>query len=233
MIMSVISDNYKTIMFHFYKSLVLGIASLIAFGSNIENTKAQTSYTFNATYDASSVLFKSITEDITARSISGLSNDAPFGLTKATGLLYVKTNLSTGAFIFNTNPEAFGLKNQTLGGITLFGEGNNKLFYEINNGTGILNLQTLTSTASNTNIITGGEGLFKDATGMLMGSEVYQIANLLVDPSSPIKGIVKINGTISVAPTQKVPEANTSVTLVGMSLASITFLLRSHRRCLM
>jgi hypothetical protein len=216
-------------MLRLHTSWLLGIVTLAGFGSSIGSAKAQTTYTFNTTYDGLSALLQSITEDITARSISGLSNDAPYGLTKASGFAYVKTDLSNGSYRFSTNPETFGLQNLPLGGVTLFGEGNNKLFYQVENGTGVFNPETLTTTGSNTNIITGGEGLFQGATGTLSGFEVYQVANLLVDPTSASKGKVTISGNISVLTTQKVPEPNTTGALTGISIIGVTFLLRSIR----
>ncbi len=214
-------------MLRLHTSWLLGIVTLASFGSSVESAKAQTTYGFNTTYDGS-VLLKSITEDITASSISGSSNDAPYGLTKASGLAYVKTDPTTGSYRFSTNPETFGLQNLPLGGVTLFGEGNNKLFYQVENGTGVFNPETLTTTGSNTNIITGGEGLFQGATGTLTGFEVYQVANLLVDPTSASKGKVTINGSISVLTTQ-IPEPNTTTALAGIVIIGVTFLLRSIR----
>lgn len=213
-----------------HASWLLGMVTLIGFGSSVESAKAQTTYTFNATYDGTSALLRPITEDVTARSISGLSNDAPYGLTKASGFAYVKTNPNDGSYRYSTNPQTFGLHSSPLGGITLFGEGNNKLSYQFEDGVGVFNPETLTTTSSNTNKITGGEGLFEGATGTLSGSEVYQVANLLVDPTSASKGIVRINGAIIVPTTQKVPEPNTTAALFGMGIIGATFFLRSKRR---
>ncbi|MBW4600498.1 MAG: PEP-CTERM sorting domain-containing protein [Calothrix sp. FI2-JRJ7] len=212
-----------------YTSWLLGIVTLVGFGSSVESVKAQTTYTFNATFDGTSALLRQITEDITARSISGLSNDAPYGLTKANGSVYIKTNPIDGSYRYSTNPQRFGLDNQPLGGVTLFGEGINKLSYQFEDGVGVFNAEALTSTGSNTNIITGGEGIFEGATGRLTGSEVYQVANLLVDPTSASKGIVKINGTIIVPTTQKVPEPNATAALVGVGISGI-FLLQRRRQ---
>ncbi|GJD22604.1 hypothetical protein RIVM261_075600 [Rivularia sp. IAM M-261] len=212
-----------------YTSWLLGIVTLVGFGSRVESVKAQTTYTFNATYDGTSALLRQVTEDIAARSISGLSNDAPYGLTKASGLTYVKTNPIDGSYRFSSNPQTFGLQNQPLGGVTLFGEGTNKLFYQFEDGAGVFNPETLTTTSSNTNIITGGEGIFEGATGTLTNSEVFQVANLLVDPTSASKGIVKINGAITVPITQKVPEPNVTAALVGVSIGT-AFLLRRRRQ---
>ena len=216
-------------MLRLHTSWLLGIVTLAGFGSSIESAKAQTTYGFNTTYDGSSALLQSITEDITVRSISGLSNDAPYGLTKASGFIYIKTDSSTGSYRYSTNPETFGLQNLPLAGVTLFGEGNNKLSYQVENGTGVFNPETLTTTSSNTNIITGGEGLFQGATGTLTGFEVYQVANLLIDPTSVSKGRVTVNGSISILATQKVPEPNTTAALTGIGIIGATFLLRSIR----
>jgi hypothetical protein len=216
-------------MLRLYTSLLLGIVTSVGFGSSIESAKAQTNYTFNTTYDGLSARLKSISEDVTTSSISGSSNNAPYGLTKASGFIYVKTDSSTGSYRYSTNPETFNLQNLPLAGVTLFGEGNNKLFYQVENGTGVFNPETLTTTSSNTNIITGGEGLFQGATGTLTGSEVYQVANLLVDPTSTSKGKVTINGNISVS-TTKIPEPNTTGALAGIGIIGMIFLSRSIRR---
>jgi hypothetical protein len=199
------------------------------FGSNVQSAAAQTTYTFDATYDAISRVSSFITEDITANTASGSSNNAPFGLTKANVLLYNQTDLTTGSYRFNTNPETFGLQGLPLGGVTLFGESDNKLFYEVENGTGVVDLTTLTTRASNTVNITGGEGLFEGATGTLTSSEVYQVGNLLVDPTSAIRGTVRVSGTIQVPFTQKVPEPTNTAALIGMGMIGVGFGVRRQR----
>ncbi|MGD1912772.1 MAG: hypothetical protein ACFB2X_18570 [Rivularia sp. (in: cyanobacteria)] len=206
--------------------LIPGVLALIGFGSSVGSAKAQTVYPFDATYDGSSTLLNPITEDITSQTVSGVSNNAPFGLTQASGVLYVKSDLNNNSYTFSSNPETFGLQGLPQGGVTLFGEGDNKLFYAVENGTGVIDLANLTTTGTNTNIITGGEGLFQGATGTLTGSEVYQIDNLLVDPTSTSKGTVRINGTIEVPLTRKVPESNSAAALTGIGIIGATFLLR-------
>ncbi len=210
--------------------LISGIIALIGFGSSTEKAKAQTTYTFNATYDASSALLNPITEEITSQTVSGVSNNAPFGLTKASGVLYIKSDSNNNSFSFSSNPETFGLQGLPQGGVRLFGEGDNKLFYAVENGRGVIDLANLTTTATNTNIITGGEGWFEGATGTLTGSEVYQIGNLLVDPTSSSKGTVTITGTIEVPLTQKVPEPNNAAAFLGISIIGASFLFRRRRK---
>lgn len=215
-------------MLRSYTWWLLGFLTLVGLSLSVESARAQTTYKFDTTYEASSALFYPITEEITARTISGSSNNAPFGLTKATGLLYVQTDLSSASYRFSSNPETFDLLSLPLGGVTLFGEGNNKLFYEVENGTGVVDLTNLTTTGTNINNITGGQGLFQGATGTLNGFEIYQVGNLLVEPTSPSRGSVTISGAISVFPTQKVPEPNTTAALTGIGIGA-TFLLRRKR----
>lgn len=210
--------------------LIPGVLALIGFGTSLESAKAQTTYPFNATYDASSILLNTITEEITSQTVSGVSSNAPFGLTKASGVLYIKSDLNNNSYTFSSNPETFGLQGLPQGGVTLFGEGDNKLFYAVENGTGAIDLANLTTTGTNTNIITGGEGLFQGATGTLTGSEVYQIGNLLVDPTSTSKGTVSITGTIKVPLTQKIPESNSTAALTGIGIIGATFLLRRQHK---
>ncbi|GAA6620707.1 hypothetical protein [Scytonema sp. NUACC26] len=178
---------------------LFGVAlTLTGFGLNVQSAAAQTTYTFDATYDAVSRVSSFITEDVTTNIALGDSNNAPFGLTKASVLVYTQTDLTSGSFRFSTNPAIFGLPGLPIGGITLFGSGENKLFYSVENGTGVFDFTTLTTRASNTANITGGEGLFEGATGTLTGSEVYQVGNLLVDPTSTVRGTVRLSGTIQV-----------------------------------
>ena len=213
-------------MLRSYTAWLVPIAfTLLGFGSTLGKAVAQTTYTFDTTYDAISRVSSFITEDITANTASGESNNAPFGLTKASVLLYNQTDLSSGSYRFSTNPETFGLQSLPLGGITLFGGGNNKLFYDVENGTGVIDFTTLTARASNIVNITGGEGLFEGATGTLTSSEVYQVGNLLVDPTSPSIGSVRVSGTISVLTTQ-IPESNNTTVLIGIGVTGAGSLLR-------
>lgn len=202
---------------------LFGVAlTLTGFGLNVQSAIAQTTYTFDATYDAVSSVSSFITEDITANTASGESNNAPFGLTKASVLLYNQTDLTSSSFRFSTNPETFGLP-VPIGEVTLFGFGENKLFYSVENGTGVIDFTTLTTRASNTVNITGGEGLFEGATGTLTSSEVYQVGNLLVDPTSTIRGTVRVSGIIQVPSTQRVPEPTNTAALISMGAIGVGF----------
>lgn len=203
---------------------LFGVAvSVLGFGSNIQSAVAQTTYTFDATYDAISGVSSFISDDITANTISGESIDAPFGLTRASGLFYIQNDLTSGSYRFTSNPATFGLEGLPLGEVTLFGPGDNKLFYGVEDGIGFIDFTTLTTTASNTANITGGEGLFEGAAGTLTSSEVNQVGNLLVDPTSTIRGTVRVSGTIQVNSTQRVPEPTNTAALIGMGMIGVGF----------
>lgn len=204
--------------------LIPGVLALIGFGSSID-AKAQTFYTFDATYDVSSTS-ESITEDVSATTLSGESTDAPFGLSRVSGLTYSQVDLVTGTFQFNTNPANFGLDDLPSGSVTLFGDGDNKLF-GTNNAFGAIDFTNLTGTAENTFTITGGEGLFENAAGTLILQEVYQIS---LDPNVPTIANSIANGTIEVPLNQKVPEPNNTLALIGIGIVGATFLLRQRSK---
>ena len=204
--------------------LISGVFALIGFGSSIKSAKAQTFYTFEATYNVLSTL-EPITQDVSSTTLSGESTDAPFGLSRVSGLTYSQLDLATRTFRFNTNPANFGLDNLALGSVTLFGDGDNKLF-GTNNATGTIDFTNLTGTAENAFTITDGEGLFKNAAGTLILQEVYQIS---LDPNVPTIANSKANGTIEVPLTRKVPEPKNTFALIG-SLIISTFLLRRRSK---
>ena len=205
--------------------LIPGVLALIGFGSSIESAKAQTFYTFDATYNVSSTS-EPITQDISLTTLSGESTDAPFGLSRVSGLTYSQVDLVTGTFQFNTNPANFGLDDLPSRSVTLFGDGDNKLF-GTNNAIGTIDFTNLTGTAENTFTITGGEGLFGNAAGTLILQEVYQIS---LDPNVPTIANSKANGTIEVPLTRKVPEPNNTFALIGIGIIISTFLLRRRSK---
>lgn len=205
--------------------LILGVFASIGFGSGIESAKAQTFYTFEATYDVLSTS-EPITQDVSSTTLSGESTNSPFGLSRVSGLTYSQVDPATGNFRFNTNPVNFGLEDLPPGSVTLFGDGDNKLF-GTNNATGTIDFANLTGTAENTFTITGGEGLFENAAGTLILQEVYQIS---LDPNVPTIANSTANGTIEVTSTQKVSEPNNTFALIGIGMIVTTFLLRRRSK---
>ncbi|WP_375502184.1 hypothetical protein [uncultured Nostoc sp.] len=192
--------------------LVTVALALIGFGLDVKSAIAQQLYTFNATYDVFSTS-KPITPDVSVTTISGQSIDAPYDLTKVSGLTYSQVNFAIGEFRFNTDAATFSLQGLPAGEVVLFGNGSNKLF-GTNNATGIIDFLSSKGTATNIFTITSGEGLFFGAVGTLRLREVYQIS---LDPNIPTTGKSKVSGTIQVfSQTVKEPSTTTASALIGM-----------------
>lgn len=195
--------------------------SLVGFVPSAATAFTQASYTFNANYDTlntSRVISSSVSEAF----ITGESNDAPYGLNKINGLTYTQIDLSTGIFSFNTDPTTFDLQGIPLGSIMFSGSGSDKLF-GTDSATGIIDLNNLTATASGTFTITGGEDVFRGATGTLTFSEVDTLS---LDPNAPFTGRAAVNGTIQI-----VPEPKTDIMPFSMgALILAGVLLRRHSR---
>lgn len=100
---------------------------------------------------------------------------------------------------------------------------NNKVFGTAS-ATAVLDFENLTGGGSGTVTITGGEGLFTGATGILDFSE-QDIIN--PDPNAiSLRGKALVSGSI-----EAVPEPGTGTgTLVGMGVIGAGFLLRRRHR---
>ncbi|MDZ8140872.1 MAG: hypothetical protein RM049_37225 [Nostoc sp. DedQUE04] len=203
--------------------LVTVVLAFIGFGLDVKSAIAQQLYTFNATYDVFSTS-KPITPDVSATTISGQSIDAPYDLTKVSGLTYSQINFATGEFRFNTDAATFGLQGLPVGEIVLFGNGSNKLF-GTNNATGVIDFLSSKGTATNIFTITSGEGLFLGAVGTLTLREVYQIS---LDPNIPTTGKSKASGTIQVF-SKNIPEPSTTNASALIGMMGVAFWLRRQR----
>lgn len=84
-----------------------------------------------------------------------------------------------------------------------------------------LTRENLVGTGSSTITITGGEGRFIAANGTL---NLLENATLSPDPTAPIESRLSISGSF-----QAVPEPKPNITLVGLSVIGVGFLLRSRR----
>ncbi|MBP5977912.1 hypothetical protein HW132_35765 [Brasilonema sp. CT11] len=182
---------------------------------------AQTSYPINSYYDTT-VNITPITSDISQVVESGVSADAPYGLNQFNELNYAKTNFTTGEATFNIDPTTFGLQNLPLGYL-VSGSGTNKVFGTID-ATSISDFQNLTASSSGTINITGGEGIFKNATGTLLFSEQDRI---IPGETITLKGRALVSGSINTLKT--VPEPKTTTTLIGIGMIGVGFLVRRHR----
>lgn len=166
-----------------------------------------------------------ITPNVSATTIFGTSDDAPYNLNSVSGLTYSQIDFVTGRLRFNTDATIFGLQGLPAGEVVLFGSASNKLF-GTNNATGLIDFQTLTGTASNIFTITRGEGIFKGAIGTLTLNESYLLS---LDPNIPTTGKSIVNGTIQVFSTT-IPEP-TPITGLALSMIASALLVRRRYIC--
>lgn len=209
-----------------YSTKLVSIAfALVSVGLGSSKAIAQTTYPFNGNYDTV-INIVPITEDISQSFELARSTDAdpPYGLTQYQGIVYAKNDPATGEITFDTNPATFGLPDLPLGSIVFEGEGTDNKLRGTATATAVLDLENLTGKGFGTLNITGGEGLFTNATGILDFSETD---TLNPDPSVlSLNGKAVITGSIEVVPE---PSAEMG-TLVGISLIGATTMLRRHRR---
>lgn len=194
---------------------------LVGFGPSAAPAIAQTTYTFSANYDLSNSV-TSITPGLSEIFISGTSTAAPYSLTQLNGQIYLQSNFATGEIRANTDPTTFGLQGLPLGYFVLEGTGSDKLV-GTETANGAIDLQTFRVTNNGTITLTGGEGIFSEATGTLSFSEV---GTLSTDPSVPYRGQLSVNGSF-----EAVPEPGTETgMLVGMGIIGAGVLLRQRSR---
>ena len=196
--------------------------TLVGFGWGVPKATAQTLYPFSASYNVSAT-YKDIGSGVSEVSLVGESTDALYGLTKISGTTYSLVELVTGLFRFNTDPTTFGLQEIPFGLIVFSGSGNDKLF-GTDSATGVIDFETFTATAQGIFTITGGEGQFRGATGILDFSEVDQLS---LDPTVPLTGRAVVSGTFQV---KAVPEPTLVPTLVALGGIGSGFLLRRRHQ---
>lgn len=202
---------------------VTAVLTLVSFGFDAVKAIAQTTYPFSGSYNTK-IDVVPIGENLSQSIELATSEEAPYGLTQYQGLIYAQTDPTTGGLIFNTDPLVFGLPNLPSGYITFSGEGTNNKLYGSATASAIFDLESLTGQGSGTLTITGGEGLFADATGTL---DFFEVDQLNPDPSIlSINGKAQITGSITAVP-EPGTELGTLVTTGG--LIGATVLLRRRR----
>lgn len=205
--------------------VVLGVLTLVGFGSNVQRTIAQTQYPFETIYDAETTLTP-IMANILKITNLGESVNAPYGLTQLMNISYGEFNPNTGVLTTGSDPVKFGLKDLPPGNLTLFGQGKDKLFGTVN-GTATFDFQNLVGRVTNTITITGGSGRFSGATGRLdLLEENITLTN--PDLTGPVKALPLIKGSFQTF--QTIPEPNNTTTLICMGVIGAVFLLRQQRR---
>lgn len=196
--------------------------SLLGLGLSTAKAIAQTTtLPFEARYNIRTTL-RPITLDILEGTDVGESADAPYGLTNLMGLDYIRIDPETAAWIINTNPATFGLENSQIGFFALKGSGSDRIF-GTTSGTFFFNFEEGIVKGSSTINITGGDGQFRSAQGIL-GLFINNTIN--PDPTAPNE--VLISGSFHVP--EPVPEPTTSGTLIGAGAIGILFLRHRRRR---
>jgi len=191
---------------------------VLSLGLSAKRAMAQTTYTFNASYD-SLAYTKNIAPNVSATTLSGQSTDVLYNLTTINGLTYSQVDVATNSFRFNTDPTVFGLQGIPKGEIVFSGNSTNKLFGS-DNATGVIDFTTLMAKSNGTFNITGGEGIFAGATGTLAFSEVDTLS---LDPTIPTRARATVNGSFQVVP-QRVPEPTNITALICLGLIGVSLL---------
>jgi hypothetical protein len=210
-------------MLHSHAVWLTSVAvALLSFGLGDAKARAQTQYPFEAIYNSETIL-EPITANILKITSIGESADAPYGLTRLVNVSYGNLNSNTGVITIDPDPATFGLENLTLGSVTIFGQGEDKLF-GTTRGTAALDFQNLVGTVSNTISITGGNGRFSGAIGTLTLSENL---TLNLDPTAPVRGLPLIEGSFQTF--QTVPEPRNIAAIFSIGVIGVGFLLRRRR----
>jgi len=202
------------------------VLTIISFSSNTAKANAQTSYTFNASYDAVGRSNFDASNPTAPEQVifNGSTTNAPYGLTEFNALIYSQFDQTTGSFTVNSNPRGIGLQDVSEGYIILFGTNNNQLFGTYS-GTGRVDFQNNTTIESGTFTITGGEGVFTGATGILSADAFNILPTEGQDPSTFISQR-SFNGSFQTP--QAVPESRGVAALVGIGVGA-SFLLYQRR----
>ncbi len=208
-------------IFRLYTSWLFGVAlTLLGFGSGA-SASAQSTYPFEATYNAE-ITTRPIIGNISEATDIGESADAPYGLTSWINMNYAEFNPDTGVFTFGPDPATFGLEGLPIGTLTLSGNGSDKLFGTVS-GSVSVDFENLVGTGSSTITITGGAGRFNGAIGTL---NLLENATLSPDPTAPIESRLTVSGSF-----EAVPEPKTGTgTLIAIGVIGAGFIL--HRRSL-
>lgn len=144
------------------------------------------SFDLYAVYETE-VSFEPYIDDVQIVTTTGTSDNAPFGLTELDASNY-STIDEDGRFLFGGDPEDFGVEGEIL--MDKFsGEGENELF-GISSGMGEVDFEAGVVSGIGEIEITGGQGIFKNASGTLTFEETEVLAE--------DNGTAVVSGTVTV-----------------------------------
>jgi hypothetical protein len=192
--------------------------TVIGLASNSQSAMAQRQYPFETTYNAQTTLTP-ITQNVLRISSVAENVNAPYGLTRLTNISYGEFNPSTGRIVIEPDPARFGLENLASGSLTIFGQGEDRLFGTVS-GAAVLDFANSVGRVTNTISISDGSGRFSGATGTLQFLENLTLNN--PDITAPVTGRPSISGTF-----QTVPEPSQTTALLCLGVISFSLL---HRR---
>ena len=198
------------------------------FGLNVQSASAQATYdTYDFTVDYGTLVeFKPFLpeQNIVRATITGDTADAPYGLTNFTSNTYGQSEpRGANTFTrFNSDPATFGITGEVLGD-RYYGNGPNQLFGLANDSAEVNPIEG-TIKGAGTITITGGTGIFENATGKI---DFTQNDKLSLD-GTPAKGLATLK--FSLKTPRAVPEPTATPALVGIGVVGAGFLLRKHRR---
>jgi hypothetical protein len=197
------------------------VLTTVSFCSNAAKAAAQTVYPFSAEYNTT-ITIEPISDNVSQVFESAISDDAPYDLGLYEGLTYSLLD-EQGNLTFNINPEVFGVQGYPLGYIS-FGSGANKIFGDAE-ATAAVDFENLTGQGSGVLNITGGTGMFKNATGTLnfVQQDTVNLGETIV-----LTGVALVDGSIQVP--QSVPESTHITPLVTLGLTGAGFLFRRRYR---
>ncbi|ARV62512.1 hypothetical protein BZZ01_31240 [Nostocales cyanobacterium HT-58-2] len=200
-------------------------------GLNVQSALAQTTYgtyEFTANYNTS-VQINPFNEDlgiiratITGESTAPVPYELNSFISETYGKLVPTDNPSITKYNFNSDPAAFGLTDQPRFSDRYYG-GTSELFGSANDSAEI-NFATGRISGGGTITITGGTGIFENATGAITFTEEDELA----PPGTPSRGLAVLN--FSVKTPRMVPEPTATPALVGIGGLGVGFLLRKHSR---
>lgn len=205
------------------------VLTIISFSSNTKKVNAQTTYTFDASYDSVGISnFDPLNPTAPEQVIfNGSSTNAPYGLTELDALRYSQFDLDTGTFTITSDPTSIGLEGVTDGFITLGGNNGNRLFGTYS-GSGIVNFENNTATESYTFTIAGGEGIFTGASGTLSAEAFNILPTEIQEPPNTFISQRSFSGSFQTP--QTVPESTSVVTLIGMGIGAGFLLYKRYRQ---
>ena len=212
------------------KWLIPAALAFGGFGLNVQSASAQATYDtydFTANYKTS-VEINPFNEElgIIRATITGEKSDAPYGLnffiSNTYGQVQPSDNPSIIKYNFNSDPATFGLTDQPRFSDRYYG-GSNELSGSANDSAEI-NLETNTIRGGGTITLTGGTGIFENATGTITFTQEDELG----PPGTPSIGEAKLN--FSVKTPRAVPEPTATTALVGVGVLGAGVLLRKHRR---